>query len=113
MRRLAFLLLVAAALFTPILPASAITPSDKPVVTVGRLSVRDGGGVSPDTWYTQVTMPVGGYNFTGFSDHRFPDGERRSQGPFVTLRFKFDESLLAGLKGSPAQTAASTTTAVP
>ncbi|HEX2119455.1 MAG TPA: hypothetical protein VHF91_09750 [Acidimicrobiales bacterium] len=45
-------------------PASAATPSDKPVVTVGRLTVRDSGGVSPDTWRTYVTIPVGGYNFT-------------------------------------------------
>jgi len=26
--------------------------------------VHDGGGVSPDTWHTNVTVPVGGYNFT-------------------------------------------------
>ena len=44
--------------------ASAATPTDKPVVTVGTLDVRDGGGASPDTWYTAVTVPVGGYNFT-------------------------------------------------
>jgi len=44
--------------------AGAATPTDKPVVTVGRLDVRDGGGVSPDTWYTAVTIPVAGYNFT-------------------------------------------------
>ena len=64
MRKLAVLLFVTAGLFGLTLPASAVTPSDKPVITVGRLSVRDGGGVSPDTWYTQVTVPVGGYNFT-------------------------------------------------
>jgi hypothetical protein len=45
-------------------PAAAATPSDKPVVTVGRLSVWDSGGVSPDTWRTYVTFPVGGFNFT-------------------------------------------------
>ncbi len=45
-------------------PALAATPADKPVVTVGRLEVHDGGGVSPDTWHTNVTVPVGGYNFT-------------------------------------------------
>ncbi|HZE88836.1 MAG TPA: hypothetical protein VE404_04765, partial [Verrucomicrobiae bacterium] len=56
---------------------------------------------------------VSGYNFTGFSDARFPDGDRRSQGPFVTLRFKFDESFLAGLKSPADQPAGSTTTAVP
>jgi len=45
-------------------PASAATPSDKPVVTVGRLTVKDGGGVTPDSWRTYVTFPVSGYNFT-------------------------------------------------
>ena len=44
--------------------AAAATPADKPVVTIGRIDVRDGGGASPDTWYTAVTVPVAGYNFT-------------------------------------------------
>ncbi len=35
-----------------------------PVVTVGPLDVYDSGGVSPDTWRTYVTVPVGGYYFT-------------------------------------------------
>ncbi|HET7487331.1 MAG TPA: hypothetical protein VFJ85_05335 [Acidimicrobiales bacterium] len=43
---------------------ASAAPADKPVVTVGRLSVSDGGGASPDTWHTSVTVPVGGYNFT-------------------------------------------------
>ena len=45
-------------------PADAATPSDKPVVTVGRLTVESSGGVTPDSWRTYVTFPVGGYNFT-------------------------------------------------
>ena len=49
-------------------PASAATPTDKPVVTVGRLTVQDGGGVTPDSWRTYVTYPVGGYNFTPGGD---------------------------------------------
>ena len=44
--------------------AAAVTPSDKPVVTMGRLTVKDGGGVTPDSWRTYVTFPAGGYNFT-------------------------------------------------
>lgn len=44
--------------------AMAATPSDKPVVTIGALSVRSSGGVSPDTWHTDVTLPVGGFNYT-------------------------------------------------
>jgi len=46
----------------------AATPADKPVVTVGRLDVHDDGGASPDTWYTKVTVPVGGSNFTPGGD---------------------------------------------
>jgi hypothetical protein len=45
-------------------PAWATTPADKPVVTVGALTVFDSGGTSPDTWQTHVTVPVSGYNFT-------------------------------------------------
>lgn len=45
-------------------PAAAATPSDKPVVTVGALTVFSSGGASPDTWHTDVTVPVGGYYFT-------------------------------------------------
>jgi hypothetical protein len=44
-------------------PVSA-TPVDKPVVTVGAMNVRSSGGVTPDSWRTYVTVPVGGYNFT-------------------------------------------------
>ncbi len=43
-------------------PAGATTPTDKPVVTIGIPTVHDGGGVSPDTWHTNVTVPVGGFN---------------------------------------------------
>jgi hypothetical protein len=45
-------------------PAGATTPPDKPVVTVGALTVRSSGGVTPDSWRTYVTVPVGGYSFT-------------------------------------------------
>lgn len=47
--------------------------------------------VARDLWL------VAGYNITGFSDDRFPDGNRRQQGPFVSLRFKFDEALIGDL----------------
>jgi len=45
-------------------PASAATPADKPVVTVGPLVAHSSGGVSPDTWHDTVVVPVAGYNFT-------------------------------------------------
>lgn len=59
--------------------------------TLTGVGVESGFMVARDLWF------VGGYNVTGFSDQRFPDGERRAQGPFVTLRFKFDETLFGGL----------------
>ena len=34
---------------------------------------------------------AGGYNFAGFDDDRFPGADRSERGPFVALRFKFDE----------------------
>lgn len=64
MRKITTFILCTFALIALAGPAVAATPADKPVVTVGRLDVRDGGGVSPDTWYTAVTVPVGGFNFT-------------------------------------------------
>ncbi len=45
-------------------PASAATPADKPVVNILQLTVRDSGGVTPDSWRTNVTVPLGGNNFT-------------------------------------------------
>ena len=68
MRRLAALILSAAAVLVFASPALAATPADKPVVTVGRLDVHDGGGASPDTWYRKVTVPVGGSNVTPGGD---------------------------------------------
>ncbi|HXI03102.1 MAG TPA: hypothetical protein VNI57_07985, partial [Candidatus Saccharimonadales bacterium] len=61
--------------------------------------VESGLLVARDLWF------VAGYNVTGFSDERFPDGNRRSQGPFVSLRFKFDEALIGDLirRDSPGQ----------
>ncbi len=49
-------------------PAGAATPPDKPVVNVARLTVQDGGGVTPDSWRTYVTYPVSGFNFTPGGD---------------------------------------------
>jgi len=68
MRKIAVLVTSVAAFATFALAtagaASAATPSDKPVVTVGKLSVFSSGGVTPDSWRTNVTVPVAGYNFT-------------------------------------------------
>lgn len=44
--------------------ALAATPPDKPTVTIGALTVRSSGGTSPDTWHTDVTLPVSGLNYT-------------------------------------------------
>jgi len=46
-----------------------------------------------DTWL------VGGWNVTGFKETGFGDTDRRAAGPFLTVRFKFDESSVAGLAG--------------
>ncbi len=59
------------------------------------VGVETGYMVARDLW------AVAGYNITGFSDAKFPDGDRRAQGPFFSLRFKFDESLFGGLLDSP------------
>ena len=40
----------------------------------------------------------GGYNVAGFADRTFPSAENTAKGPFVSLRFKFDETSLASLK---------------
>ena len=62
------------------------------------LGLESGFMVAPDLWL------VGGYTVTGFSDSRFPDGNRRSRGPFLSLRFKFDERLIRSLtRGGRAQ----------
>ncbi len=63
------------------------------------VGVESGLMVARDLWL------VAGYNVTGFSDEQFPDGNQRSRGPFISLRFKFDESLIGGLTGSPAKEA--------
>lgn len=41
---------------------------------------------------------TGGYNFAGFIDRTFPAAESTTKGPFMSLRFKFDEKSLASLK---------------
>ena len=40
---------------------------------------------------------VTGYNLTGFTTSGFSDTERRAAGPFLTIRFKFDEETITGL----------------
>lgn len=37
---------------------------------------------------------TGGYNFTGFEDDHFPGADHTESGPFLSLRFKFDEKSL-------------------
>lgn len=41
---------------------------------------------------------TGGYNFAGFKDSNFTSAERTEQGPFLSIRFKFDEHSLATIK---------------
>jgi hypothetical protein len=41
---------------------------------------------------------TGGYNFAGFTDTTFIAAERTERGPFLSLRFKFDENSLASIK---------------
>jgi uncharacterized repeat protein (TIGR01451 family) len=41
---------------------------------------------------------TGGYNFAGFTDSSFDAAERTERGPFLSLRFKFDEGSLASIK---------------
>ncbi len=62
----------------------------------GRAISYSGGpavGVSPfKGGYIQV-----GYNFLGFSDSDYVDARYTRKGPFVTLRFKFDQTTLQGM----------------
>lgn len=68
MRRIGFAVTSAVAIATFVSVAAgaafAATPSDKPVITVGTLDVWNSGAVTPDSWRTYITVPVGGYNFT-------------------------------------------------
>jgi uncharacterized repeat protein (TIGR01451 family) len=41
---------------------------------------------------------TGGYNVTGFHDGGFPSNDRTDKGPFLSLRFKFDEQSLASIR---------------
>jgi len=41
---------------------------------------------------------AGGYNFAGFEDRDFGLAERTERGPFLSLRFKFDEGSLASIR---------------
>ena len=40
----------------------------------------------------------GGYNFSGYTDKDLTDGDTTAQGPYLRLRFKFDEDLFSGHK---------------
>jgi hypothetical protein len=42
---------------------------------------------------------TGGYNFTGLEDREFPGAEHSAEGPFLSLRFKFDEATLVPWRG--------------
>ena len=42
---------------------------------------------------------VGGYNITGFDDGLFPGADSAEQGPYLAVRFKFDEGSLKSLVG--------------
>jgi len=59
--------------------------------SVSGLGAEAGFQMMRDTWV------VAGYNFTGFEADGFGDQDRRSAGPFLSLRFKFDEESLIGL----------------
>ncbi|HEY3174337.1 MAG TPA: hypothetical protein VGK94_01110 [Candidatus Polarisedimenticolia bacterium] len=56
-------------------------------------------GLGAETGYcvTKDLWVVGGYNVTGFTESGFGDSDRRAAGPFLSVRFKFDEETLAGL----------------
>jgi hypothetical protein len=40
----------------------------------------------------------GGYNFYGYRDEDFANGEYTNKGTYLRLRYKFDEDLFAGRK---------------
>src|SRR5262249_718038 len=56
-----------------------------------------GFGVGSGCRLVKDTWLVGGYNVTGFSEAGFGDSDQRSAGPFLTVRFKFDEDTFVGL----------------
>lgn len=60
-------------------------------ITVTGLGFEGGFRIARDTWL------VGGYNITGFEESGFGDNDRRSIGPFFSVRFKFDEETIVGL----------------
>lgn len=39
-----------------------------------------------------------GYNFEGFRDRDFSRGDHWEKGPYISFRFKFDESILGVLR---------------
>ena len=45
------------------------------------------------------------YNFRDFTDSDYADARRTRAGPFVTLRFKFDQTTLEGLSQTSARRA--------
>jgi hypothetical protein len=42
-----------------------------------------------------------GYNFFGYRDEDLAGTDYTTKGPYVRLRFKFDETLLGGLGAAP------------
>jgi hypothetical protein len=66
---------------------------DQPTIgsRVSGLGAETGYKATKDLWI------VGGYNMTGFSESGFGDSDRRAAGPFLSVRFKFDEETLGGL----------------
>ena len=56
-----------------------------------------GAGIETGYRVTNDLWVVGGYNLTGFSQKGFGDADKRETGPFLSVRFKFDEESLAGI----------------
>ncbi|HET6372263.1 MAG TPA: hypothetical protein VFG76_03085, partial [Candidatus Polarisedimenticolia bacterium] len=59
--------------------------------TVTGFGLESGFRAMKDMWV------IGGYNLTGFKENGFGDTDRRSAGPFLSVRFKFDEETVLGL----------------
>lgn len=90
------------------LAALHYTAEVHPRWTVGgslrRFDQRDSGraahGVGAEVGYLVFRnfWVTGGYNVAGFRDRGFPVADRTARGPFVSFRFKFDESSLATIR---------------
>jgi hypothetical protein len=64
-----------------------------------------GTGVELGYMVTTNLWLSAGYNFFGFKDDDLAGSDYTSKGPFVRLRYKFDEDLLSSIGGDVAQTA--------